>query len=88
MLLITNSQTISIIAKQFRNGRFIVIYFTTLMLPCDNFKRFPCILLKSVMHATNNQFLDKFNDEGRLFSRVFLFTLAFMQLYKELFVRS
>ena len=43
-------------------------YFTTVILLClcDNFKTFPCILLKFVLHVATNQFSDKFNNEGGL----------------------
>ena len=39
-------------------------HFMSIILPCgrDNLKSFLCIIFKSVMHATNNQFSDKFND--------------------------
>ena len=38
--------------------------FTSIIRPCgrDNLKSFPCIIFKFVMHVTNNQFSDKFNN--------------------------
>ena len=44
-------------------------HFTCIVLPCerDNLKRFLGILSKFVIHVTNNQFSEKFNN-GRLFA--------------------
>ena len=40
------------------------LHFTSIIWPCgrDNMKSFPCILPKFVMHVTNDQFSDKFEN--------------------------
>ena len=52
----------------------IFSHFRKLILPSgrDNFKSCKCILLKFVLHVTNNQCSDKFNYSGGLLSSVFL----------------
>ena len=65
MLLMTSSWTSSIITeKKTQNGRFTVI-FRILRQKFDlvgALKSFLCILPKSVMHVTSDQFTDKFNN--------------------------
>ena len=61
LLLITSSRTISIMAV--KKSEYLIYcdlsHFTMLILHCveNNLQNFSCILRKSVMHVTNNQFL-------------------------------
>ena len=43
-------------------------HFTSIILPCgrDNFKSFSCILLKFLIHGTNNQFSAKLNNAKKI----------------------
>ena len=66
MLLMTSSRTSSIMAGKKKK---LPIYwdfshFTSIIWPCgrDNLKSFSHILFKFVMHVTNDQFSDKFNN--------------------------
>ena len=42
--------------------RFLAFYVNILTSWALTLKSFSCIIFKSVMHVTNNQFSDKFND--------------------------
>ena len=54
-------------------------HFMSIIFPCggNNFKSFSRILLKFVLHAANNQFLDNFNNGSGLLSGVLLFKIIF-----------
>ena len=45
--------------------RFFTFYVNNLTCGRDNLKSFPRILFKFVMHVTNDQFLDKFNNSQK-----------------------
>ena len=66
MLLMTTSRTSSIMAeKKFKMAdllRFFTFYVNNLTCGRDNLKSFLRILFKFVMHVTNDQFSDKFNN--------------------------
>ena len=70
--LITSSRQTLIMAKKNQNSilSLILLYGRDiLILPCGP----TCILLKFVVHAANNLFMDKFNNGDRLLSMVLLF---------------
>ena len=64
--------TIDQFSDKFNNGgkkikmadllRLFAFYGNNLTLGCDNLKSFSCILRKFVMHVSNKQFSDKFNN--------------------------
>ena len=68
VMLVNNKQ----FSDRFDNGRkkskwpiyCYFLLFTSIIWTCgrDNLTSFPCILLKFVMHVTNDQFPDKFNN--------------------------
>ena len=66
MLLMTTSRTSSIMAE--KNSKWPTYCdfspFTSIIWPCgrDNLKSFSCFLPKFVLHVTNDQFSDKFNN--------------------------
>ena len=66
MLLMTSSRTSSIMAEKKKKCLIYCDFshFTSIIWPCgrDNLKSFSHILFKFVMHVTNDQFSDKFNN--------------------------
>ena len=65
MLLMTSSRTSSIMAEKKKWPIYCDFsHFTSLIWPCerDKLKSFSHILFKFVMHVTNDQFSDKFNN--------------------------
>ena len=66
MLQMTSSRTSSTIAEKNQNDCVIAIFFhfTSIIWPCgrDNFKLFPCIPFKFIMHVTYDQLSDKVNN--------------------------
>ena len=65
MLLMTSSRTSTIMAGKKKWPIYCDFsHFTSIIWPCrrDNLKSFSHILFKFVMHVTNDQFSDKFNN--------------------------
>ena len=64
--IVTSSQTSSIMAV--KKSKWLIncafLHFTSIIWPCgrDNLESFSCIFTNFVMHVTNDQFSDKFNN--------------------------